>query len=130
MKARILLVDDHEIVRSGLKFLLEKQQGWELCGEAQNGEEAVQKAATLKPDLVVMDISMPVMNGFEAARQILKSNPKIKVIILSMHDSPMVAKEAKNAGASAYLVKTTNTPELVNTVRRVLQQDSQSEKYA
>lgn len=73
---------------------------------------------------------MPVMNGFEAARQILKSDPKMKVIILSMHDSAAVAKEAKNVGASAYLVKTSGTPELVNTVRRVLQQDSNSERYA
>ena len=99
MSTRILIVDDHEIVRSGLRRLVERQSGWEVCGEAVNGKEAIDKALALNPDLVLMDISMPVMNGIEATRQIRRLSPVTKIVIVSLRDDESITAEAKNAGA-------------------------------
>ena len=88
---RILLADDHEVVRQGLRVLLEAQPGWEVVGEAQNGREAVDKVRNLKPDIVVLDVTMPELNGLEATRQILKSAPQTEVLVLTMHESEQVA---------------------------------------
>lgn len=128
LKARILLADDHEIVRRGIKSLLEGQTAWEICGEAENGREAVNKAVQLEPDLVVLDLSMPVLNGLEAAREIRKVAPKTKIIIFSMFDSPHIVKEALHAGADAYLAKTAQFNELENTVAGLLKQNNHEEK--
>lgn len=120
MKARIVLADDHEIVRKGIRSLLDGQFAWKVCGEAENGREAVDRVLELKPDLVVLDLSMPVLNGLEAAREIRHVAPKTKIIIFSMHDSPRIAEEAKRAGADAYLVKTAHFTELQKTIAALL----------
>ena len=120
MSARILIVDDHEIVRSGLRRLVELQSGWEVCGEAVNGKEAIEKALALNPELVLMDISMPVMSGIEAARQIRRLSPVTKIVIVSLHDDESITEEAKNAGADAYVVKACPSEILLKTIACVL----------
>lgn len=120
MKARILLADDHEIVRKGIRSLLEGKFSWEVVGEADNGRDAVTKVVQLAPDLIVLDLSMPILNGLEAAREIRKIAPKTKIIIFSMFDSPHIVKEALNAGADAYLAKTAQFNELERTVASLL----------
>ena len=105
-KTRILLVDDHQVVRRGVAGLIvDASADWEVCGEAATGIEAVAAAATLKPDIVVMDISMPDMNGLEATREILKSNPGIEILILSMHESDQMVYDVLGAGARGYMLK-------------------------
>jgi two-component system, NarL family, nitrate/nitrite response regulator NarL len=118
MKARILLVDDHEVVRKGIRQMLEGR--WDICGEAANGQEAIEKARALKPDLILMDISMPIVNGIEATRRIRKLGVTTKILILSMHDSAEIAKELKNAGANACLTKTCRADILLETVQALL----------
>ena len=86
MAFRIFIADDHEVVRKGLISLLEAQPGWEVCGEAGDGREAVEKASELKPDITILDIGMPSLNGLEATRQILKVNPDAKILVLTLHD--------------------------------------------
>ena len=95
---RIVIADDHEIVRRGLRSLLEAQPGWQVVAEAMTGREAVARIAQLKPDVVVMDISMPEMNGLEATRQVLKRMPKTEILILTMHESEQVVREVLEAG--------------------------------
>ncbi len=84
MKLRILLADDHEIVRRGLRALLEKHEGWEVCGEAADGREAVEKTLQLKPDVVILDIGMPLLNGLDTTRQLLQHDPSSKIIVLTI----------------------------------------------
>jgi len=122
VSARILIVDDYEIVRSGLRRLVERQSGWEVCGEAVNGKEAIEKSLALNPDLVLMDVSMPVMSGIEAARQIRDLSPVTKIVILSLHDDESITAEAKNAGADAYVVKACPSEILLKTIAAVLQE--------
>src|SRR5215472_18632 len=110
----ILLVDDHQILRAGLRQILDGH--WQICGEAENGREAVEKALSLKPDLILMDISMPVVNGLEATKQIRHLGVPTKIAILSMHDSDQVAKQAEKAGAHAFLTKTCSPIELVDRI--------------
>src|SRR6266436_1012565 len=110
--ARILVVDDHEIVRRGLCAVLASHPGWEVCGEGTNGREAVEKAEQLKPDVVILDIAMPILNGLEATRQILKINPQARVLILTLHDSDQVVREVLNAGARGFLLKSDATRDL------------------
>ena len=129
MSPKILLVDDHDVVRSGLKSLLD-DYGWQVCGEAANGKEAVQKVIALRPNLVLMDITMPVMDGFEATRQIRRVAPQIKVIILSMHDSAVIVEEAKNAGASGYVVKSESATHLHDMIICILEEHGEPEMYA
>jgi DNA-binding NarL/FixJ family response regulator len=118
LKVRILLVDDHEIVRKGIRQGLDDH--WEICGEVENGQEAVEKALELKPDLVLMDVSMPVMNGIEATQQIRQLVVPTKILLLSIHDSTEVAKQAQVAGADAYLTKTCAVEQLRNAIITVL----------
>ena len=115
------MVDDHAVVRKGVRSLLEKS-GWTVCGEAANGKDAIEQAMALKPDLVLMDISMPVMNGIEATRQMRKLSPETRVIILSMHDAPQIEQQAKEAGADAVLVKSGSVEDLHKTLLKVLRQ--------
>lgn len=105
MLVRILVADDHHVVRTGLRSLLESKSEWEVCGEAANGREAVEKAAKLKPDVAVLDIAMPLLNGVEATRQILKVSPKTAILILTMHDSDSLIQEVLGAGALGYVLK-------------------------
>lgn len=113
MAFRIFIADDHEVVRKGLVSLLEAQPGWEVCGEAGDGREAVEKAAELKPDITILDIGMPSLNGLEATRQILKVNPDAKILILTLHDSDSVVREVLNAGARGFLLKSDAARDLV-----------------
>ncbi len=117
---RILLADDFEVVRTGLKNLLNENAEWEVCGEADNGQSAVEKAVELSPDVVVLDITMPVMNGIEAAKEIRKLSPKTKIVMFSMHDSARMEHEAKAAGADAYIVKSSGIDVIEKTIGKLL----------
>ena len=116
MPFRILVTDDHEVVRRGLCALLRNQAGWEVCGEASDGREAVEKALRLKPEVVILDVGMPNLNGLEATRQILKADFQIKVLILTLHDSDQVVQDVLNAGARGFLLKTDAARDLVAAV--------------
>src|SRR5271165_574423 len=116
MKLRILLADDHEIVRRGLRALLEKREGWEVCGEASDGREAIEKALQLKPDVVIVDIGMPHLNGLDTTRQLLQQNPHFKVIVLTITDSDQVIREALDAGARGFVLKSDAARDLVSAV--------------
>jgi DNA-binding NarL/FixJ family response regulator len=116
---RLLLADDHEIVRKGLRSLIEAQPGWEVVGEASDGREAVEKAKQIKPDVTVLDIGMPSLNGLEAARQMLKNDSRAKILILTMHESDPLIREVLDAGARGYVLKTDATRDLVTAVNAV-----------
>src|SRR4030088_1299649 len=103
MPFRILVADDHEVVRRGLCALLRNQPEWEVCGEAKDGRDAVEKVLALKPEVVILDIGMPNLNGLQATRQILKANPQVKVLILTLHDSDQVLQEVLIAGVRGFL---------------------------
>jgi len=117
MGIRIMLVDDHTLVRHGVKALLESQEGFDVVGEAENGREAVIKVRELIPDVVIMDIAMPVLNGIEATRQIKKEFPAVRVIALSMYTDDDYIYKVLKAGASGYVVKSAPAPELFAAVR-------------
>lgn len=102
---RILVADDHQVVRTGLRTLLESKAGWQVCAEAANGREAVEKAGKLQPDVAVLDIGMPLLNGVEATRQIRKVSPKTEILILTMHDSEHMIQGVMDAGARGYILK-------------------------
>lgn len=102
---RILVADDHQVVRTGLRTLLESKAGWQVCAEAANGREAVEKASELHPDVAVLDIGMPLMNGVEATRQIRKVSPGTEILILTMHDSEHMIQGVMDAGARGYILK-------------------------
>jgi DNA-binding NarL/FixJ family response regulator len=116
-KVRILIADDHAVVRRGLRAILESQPEWEVCAEAVNGREAVEQVKRLKPDVVVLDITMPELNGLEATRQILKEAPHTEVLILTMHNTEEVAREALRAGAHSVVLKSDADDELVAAVQ-------------
>src|SRR6204780_1840129 len=105
MKLRILLADDHEIVRRGLSSLLQKHEGWEICGEASDGREALELAKRLKPDVIILDIGMPNLNGLSTTRQMLQHDPNFKIIVLTITDSDQVIREALDAGARGFVLK-------------------------
>jgi len=105
MALRILVVDDHAVVRRGVRALLESHEGWEVCGEATNGRDAVEQSRRLRPDVVVMDLSLPGLNGLDATRQILKDAPDTEVLVLTMHHSEELARDVLQAGARGYVLK-------------------------
>jgi DNA-binding NarL/FixJ family response regulator len=113
---KILVVDDHDIIRRGLKDLLTAKPGWEVCAEAKTGKEAVALAEQLKPQIVVMDVSMPDLNGLEAARRIHKALPKVGILILTMHFSDQLVREVVEAGARGYILKSDADRDLVAAV--------------
>jgi DNA-binding NarL/FixJ family response regulator len=113
---RILIADDHEVARRGIRAVLESHPGWEVCGEAKDGREAVELASKEKPDLILLDIGMPNLNGLEAARQILAVSPDIAILILTMHDSDQVVREVLRAGARGFLLKSDAGRDLVAAV--------------
>ena len=113
---RILAADDHDILRRGLKQLLTSRPGWEVCGEAKTGREAVALAEQLKPDIVVMDVSMPDLNGLEAARRIHKALPRTGIIMLTLHFSDQLVKDIVESGARAYVMKSDADRDLVHAV--------------
>jgi DNA-binding NarL/FixJ family response regulator len=119
MPLRILLADDHEIVRRGLRAVLEAESDWEVTDEAANGVEAVEKAERYKPDVVLMDISMPELNGLEAARRIRRNLPTVEVLFLTMHESEQMIREGMDAGGRGFLLKSDAGHELVPAVKSV-----------
>jgi DNA-binding NarL/FixJ family response regulator len=113
---RILVVDDHEFIRQGLRAVIEKQPGWEVVGEAVTGREAIALAEQHNPDVVVMDVSMPDINGLEATAQLLRSRPQIKVLVLSMHDSEQIVRQVLASGARGYMLKSDAGRDLVTAI--------------
>ena len=118
-KTRILLADDHQLMRSGLRLVIEQQPDLTIVGEAADGREAVALAKSVRPDVAVMDISMPNLNGIEAAHQIIQSQPDIAVIVLSMHTDESYVLRALKAGAKGYLLKDSAEADLIAAVRAV-----------
>jgi len=116
---RLFLADDHEIVRFGLRSLLESQFGWSVVGEAGDGKEAVEKILLLEPDVALLDISMPRMNGLDAAREILARGSRIKILILSVHDSQDVIQQVLDSGAKGYVLKSDAMRDLIAAVDAV-----------
>jgi DNA-binding NarL/FixJ family response regulator len=117
---RLLVADDHEIVRKGLRAVLETKPDWEVVAEACDGREAVEKAIETKPDVTILDISMPSMNGLEAAQKIMKQVPQTKLLILSIHDSDLLIHSILQAGVRGYLLKSDATRDLVTAVDALL----------
>ena len=117
---RVLLADDHTIVRQGLAKLLEDEPGIEVAGEAEDGRDAVRKTETMQPDVVIMDIAMPLLNGVEATKQIKKSSPETKIVILSMHSNDRFISELLGAGASGYLLKDSSGSEIVQAIHAAM----------
>jgi DNA-binding NarL/FixJ family response regulator len=113
---RILIADDHDLVRRGLKELLERQPGWEVCAEANKGREAISKAEQLRPDVVIIDVCMPELNGIEAARQIRKFSPRTEVLILSVHHSNQLIRQVLEAGARGFVLKSDADTDIVSAV--------------
>lgn len=113
---RIMLADDHEVVRKGLRVMLETRKGWEVCGEAADGREAVRLAAELQPDIAVIDLSMPELDGLEATRQIKREAPGTEVLVFTMYDTPRMVREVLAAGARGYVLKSDATRHLISAV--------------
>ncbi len=122
-KIRVFVADDHDVLREGIRLLLEKESDFEMVGEAENGDDAVDKVCQLLPDIVLMDITMPGSNGLEATRRIKQKLPAIKILILTMHETDQYLSEMLEVGASGYVVKTTTGSELISAIRSVYQGD-------
>ncbi len=122
-KTKVLLVDDHTIVRQGIKALLDTQEGIEVVGEAEDGREAIEKVKQMAPNVIVIDITMPNLNGIEATRQIKKINPEIKVLVLTVHDNEEYIHRILQAGASGYLLKESAVSDLVSAINAVEKDD-------
>jgi DNA-binding NarL/FixJ family response regulator len=123
-RIRILLADDHAVVRQGFKMILDAQADMEIVGEAGNGREAVELAEQLRPDVVVMDVSMPELNGIEATRRLTSSVPRARVVALSMHKDSVYVREILRAGARGYLLKDSGAADLVAAIRAVASGES------
>jgi DNA-binding NarL/FixJ family response regulator len=121
MNSRILVVDDHAVVRRGVRTLLETQRGWEVCGEATTGREAVELVSRLRPDVVIMDLSLHELNGLEATRLIMKHSPATEILVLTMHQSEELARDVLHAGARGYMLKSDADQSLIAAVESVRQ---------
>lgn len=118
-KVRILIADDHELVRHGIRALLQEHRGWKVVAEAADGTEAAEKARKLKPDLAILDIGMPQMDGLEAARLIRESAPKTRVLILTLHESEQMVRRVLETGARGYVLKSDLAAHLVKAVKNI-----------
>jgi DNA-binding NarL/FixJ family response regulator len=121
MPVRILVADDHEVVRRGVCALLKSQNGWEVCGEVSDGRQAMKEVSTLNPDVVILDIGMPNLNGLDATRQILKKHPNTKILILTLHGSREVVRAVLRSGARGLLLKSDAAGNLVPAVTALQQ---------
>ena len=121
MALSILIVDDHPVVRHGLRALLEVEQGWEVIDEAADGLEALEKAGRFRPDVILLDVSMPKLNGLDACRLIRKAIPASEILIVTQHDSAQMMREALDAGARGYMVKSNAGRDLLAAVKAVSQ---------
>jgi DNA-binding NarL/FixJ family response regulator len=121
---QILIADDHEAVRRGVCAILTSLPDVDVCGEAVNGKEAIEKAIALKPDLIILDITMPVLSGFEAVREIRKTLPHVAILILSMHESNQLIEEAKKIGVQGYITKTQVANTLLLAVDAILRKQT------
>ncbi len=121
---RILVADDHAAVRKGVCAILSSRIDIEVCGEAENGKEAIQKAIELRPDLIILDVTMPVVNGFDAARELVKILPEIPILMLTMHQSKQLLEEAKRIGVRGYLSKNQASDTLLHAVNTILSKGS------
>jgi len=117
---RILIADDHDVVRQGVRRVLESERGWVVCGEARTGREAVAFTVALQPDIVVMDLSMPGLNGIDATRRVRKLVPAAQVVLLTVHEAEQVVNDALDAGARGCVLKSDTSDFLVAAVQRVL----------
>jgi len=122
--ADIFLADDHELFRKGIRALLEDHQNWRIVGEASNGREAVEKIVKLKPDIAILDVGMPEMNGLEATRQIMALLPSTRVLILTMHESEQLVREVLSAGARGYVLKSDPGTSLISAIQALLDNKS------
>jgi DNA-binding NarL/FixJ family response regulator len=120
MPVNILIADDHEVVRQGLRTILRARPDWQICGEAENGKEAVQLVAELKPDILILDVTMPTMSGLEAAEEIAKLQLETRVLIFTMHDSGSLAKAVRKAGAKGCVLKSRAARDLIRAIESVL----------
>jgi two-component system, NarL family, nitrate/nitrite response regulator NarL len=117
---RVLIVDDHDIVRQGVRRILETEDDWEVCGEASNGQEALRLSRELKPDAIIMDVTMPVMNGLEATKKITKANPDSKVLIFTMHEPQSLLSPIRGSGAKGVLPKSKAASDLTPALKTIL----------
>jgi DNA-binding NarL/FixJ family response regulator len=121
MSARILIVDDHDVVRQGVRSIISRARPeWEICGEASNGEQALKAVAGLRPDIVVLDVTMPVMNGLEAASRIVKSVSRCRVLVLTMHESDRLCADIRQVGAHGYVQKSQAGRDLIRAIESLL----------
>jgi len=118
--ARILIADDHAMMRKGLRTAIEPHPGWEVCGEATTGLEAFEQTKLLKPDLVILDVSMPILNGLEVAHRISMSMPAVKILLFTMHNSPQFTKDVSKSGAHGYVCKASGEELLTQAMETVL----------
>ena len=123
-RVRVLIVDDHEPLRTAIRILLESRGEFDVCGEAEDGAKAIEKSAELKPDVVILNIVMPVMDGFEAARKIRTVSPDSRVVVLSSHVDQQLLEQARNAGAVCYVPKSEAVRELIDAVRTAAEGES------
>ncbi len=119
---KVFIVDDHAFIRRGVQGILRAYPEWELCGEADNGNDAIRMTKELRPDAIVMDVSMPGLNGLEATRAIRRDDQKVKIVLLTLHESSELVKNAFQAGVNGYLLKTDAEQELVRALHVVLAQ--------
>lgn len=121
MNPRILIVDDHEIVREGIRTLINRARpNWEICGEAANGNEAIAAVQSLKPDVMVLDITMPVLSGLEATQKLVKSNTKTRILMFTMHESGRLANDVREAGAQGLVLKSQASRDLIIAIETLL----------
>jgi len=117
---RILVVDDHDVVRQGVRLILRRQTGWVICGEAENGLEAIEKGRGLKPDLIILDISMPGKDGLEVIAELRATNSSAKILALTMHDSEELITALKTAGAQGHVVKSHAARDLAKAIQTIV----------